>query len=85
MTWTIVALYRFVSIPDLPSLRAELFEFAQARGIFGTLLLASEGVNGTVAGSAEAIGELVDELDRRLGVRQGEVKYSKADDRPSRG
>ncbi|KTQ97642.1 hypothetical protein NS226_02965 [Aureimonas ureilytica] len=82
MTWTIVALYRFVSIPDLPSLRAELFEFAQARGIFGTLLLASEGVNGTVAGSAEAIGELVDELDRRLGVRQGEVKYSQAAERP---
>ncbi|WP_019997009.1 oxygen-dependent tRNA uridine(34) hydroxylase TrhO [Aureimonas ureilytica] len=82
MTWTIVALYRFVAIPDLAALRAHLFEFAETRGIFGTLLLASEGINGTVAGPDAAIGELVDELDRTLNVRKGEVKFSTARERP---
>ncbi|ALN73016.1 rhodanese-related sulfurtransferase [Aureimonas sp. AU20] len=82
MTWTIVALYRFVAIPDLPALRAHLFDFAKARDIYGTLLLAGEGINGTVAGTQGAITDLVDELDRTLGVRQGEVKFSTADARP---
>lgn len=82
MIWTIVALYRFVSIADLPSLRSHLFDFAEARGIRGTLLLAGEGINGTVAGAKPAIEELVDELHRHLGVRQGEVKFSTASEQP---
>ncbi len=82
MTWTIVALYRFVPIADLPTMREALYRFASERGILGTLLLANEGINGTVAGSSDAVEALVNELDRTLGVRQGEVKFSVASERP---
>ncbi|MBB3998801.1 oxygen-dependent tRNA uridine(34) hydroxylase TrhO [Aureimonas pseudogalii] len=82
MTWTIAALYRFVPIADLPAERAHLLAYLEARGVYGTLLLAGEGVNGTIAGAREAIDEVVTELDRRLGIRQGEVKFSQASVRP---
>ena len=47
----VLALYKFVSLSDTPALKAELDAFCQEQGIFGTLLLAKEGINGTVSGS----------------------------------
>ena len=55
----VAALYHFVTLNDFEALRAPITEFCEARGIKGTLLLANEGINGTVAGSAEAIDELI--------------------------
>ena len=62
------ALYQFVSLPDHALLRDPLFEFCQARGIKGTLLLAAEGINGTIAGPEAAVRELLVHLraDPRL-------------------
>ncbi len=48
----VAALYRFVRLEHHESLRAPLAAFCCGRGIKGTLLLAREGINGTVAGSA---------------------------------
>jgi UPF0176 protein len=59
---TITALYRFVALDGLTGLQAELRVFCIERGIKGTLLLAPEGINGTVAGSGEAVGALLDRL-----------------------
>ena len=50
----IIALYKFVSLPDFEALREPLRVRCEALGIKGTLLLAHEGINGTVAGSREA-------------------------------
>ena len=84
--YTVVALYKFVDQPDFAELKAPLAEFCCARGIRGTLLLAPEGINGTVAGSAEAIGELVGWLEdgNIFGgrFRGAEIKYSHADAQP---
>lgn len=44
------ALYKFVSLPDCKALRDPLFEYCEANDITGTLLLAEEGINGTIAG-----------------------------------
>lgn len=82
MNWMIAALYRFVSIPEPQRLRDELFAVCQSRGICGTLLIAPEGINGTVAGTQEAITELIELLDARVAVRQGEVKFSEAPKKP---
>ena len=64
----ICALYKFVVLDDYPSLRQPLLEFMKDRGIRGTLLLAGEGINGTVAGSRSAIDALLTYLksDPRL-------------------
>ena len=55
----VAALYRFVSLPEYQDLRQPLIDFCDRYDIKGTLLLASEGINGTVAGSREAIDELL--------------------------
>jgi UPF0176 protein len=64
----VCALYKFVALDDYKSLRDPLFNFLNARKIRGTLLLAREGINGTVAGSRKAIDELLAHLqsDSRL-------------------
>ncbi|MGH1485322.1 MAG: rhodanese-related sulfurtransferase [Cellvibrionaceae bacterium] len=60
----VAALYRFVSLPDYESLRQPLLDYCLSQDIKGTLLLASEGINGTVAGSREAINSLLSYLRR---------------------
>jgi UPF0176 protein len=54
------ALYKFVTLEKPESLREPLLEFLNQQDIRGTLILASEGINGTVSGSREAIDALYD-------------------------
>ena len=62
------ALYKFVHLPDHVQLRDALFEYCNTRQIKGTLLLAREGINGTVAGPEASIRQLLAHLrsDPRL-------------------
>lgn len=64
----VCALYRFVRLDDYRELRGPLHDLLVSNGIRGTLLLANEGINGTVAGSREAVDALLDWLrsDHRL-------------------
>jgi len=63
-------------------LRAPLAAFCCGRGIKGTLLLAREGINGTVAGGEAAIAELIAHLEAMPDFGGLEVKYSYADEMP---
>ncbi|GGA41665.1 oxygen-dependent tRNA uridine(34) hydroxylase TrhO [Pelagibacterium lentulum] len=82
----VVALYKFVDQPDFESLKEPIASFCCERGIRGTLLLAPEGINGTVAGTPEAIDQLIGWLEdgNLFGgrFRDGEVKYSSAPHMP---
>ena len=51
----VAALYRFAPLPDFAALRAPVLDLCRSHGIKGTLLLAAEGINGTVAGTDAAI------------------------------
>jgi len=64
----VAALYKFVTLEDFHELREPLLEACLAAGTRGTLLLASEGINGTIAGSREGIDQVLDYLrsDSRL-------------------
>ncbi len=55
----VAALYRFISLPEYQDLRQPLIKFCEEHDIKGTLLLAEEGINGTVAGSRAAIDSLL--------------------------
>ncbi len=55
----VIALYHFVTLDNHVEMRMPLLEFLQENEIKGTLLLASEGVNGTVAGSQAAVDALI--------------------------
>ncbi|WP_309680218.1 rhodanese-related sulfurtransferase [Polaromonas sp.] len=50
-----VALYKFVELPDFAALQPPLLACCEANGVKGTLLLAAEGINGTIAGRPEAV------------------------------
>lgn len=54
----VCALYRFVGLDDYQQMRAPLLDEMNRLQIRGTLLLASEGINGTVSGSPDAIAAL---------------------------
>jgi len=54
----VAALYHFVKIEQPVSLREPLTEFLDAHDIRGTLILAEEGINGTVSGTRESIDAL---------------------------
>jgi UPF0176 protein len=74
----VAALYRFARVPDRAALRARLLAVAEAEGVRGTLLIADEGVNGTVAGPRAALEALVATLRAELGFAETEVKWSTA-------
>ncbi|AIZ44967.1 hypothetical protein QR90_07360 [Deinococcus radiopugnans] len=79
--FTVLALYQFRRVPDPAALRAELLALGQASGLCGTLIVAAEGINGTVAGSRAAIDGLSDFL-RTAGFDRLEAKTSHSNERP---
>jgi UPF0176 protein len=64
----VCALYKFVELPDYQQLRQPLFDVMDNNQVRGTLLLAGEGINGTIAGSRFAVDTVVNWLksDPRL-------------------
>ncbi|TIS36469.1 MAG: rhodanese-related sulfurtransferase [Mesorhizobium sp.] len=78
----VAALYRFARLDGFEALRAPLAAFCCGRSIKGTLLLAHEGINGTVAGSEADIAALIDHLQSIEGLAGLEVKYSSAAQTP---
>lgn len=64
----VCALYKFVTLENFKSLRQSLYDVMEANQVRGTLLLAHEGINGTIAGSRVAIDAVLGWLrsDSRL-------------------
>jgi UPF0176 protein len=58
-TFLTTAMYHFVDLPHFEKLREPLLQFCVGHQIKGTLLLADEGINGTVAGSENSIHEFL--------------------------
>ena len=68
----VLSFYKFVDLDGLEEIKALLFSLCEKNGINGTFILASEGINATVAGPREGIDRLIAylESDMRLsGVR----------------
>ena len=59
-TYLTTAMYYFVSLPHFKTLREPLLNFCISKNIKGTLLLADEGINGTLAGTEKSILELLE-------------------------
>ncbi|HEX7853207.1 MAG TPA: rhodanese-related sulfurtransferase [Sphingobium sp.] len=78
----IAAFYCFVPLPDPAVVRERLLALCAAGGIKGTIILANEGYNGTVAGSDEAVAELVAALTEIAGAARVEIKYARTPDMP---
>jgi UPF0176 protein len=62
MPYQVAAFYQFAALPDFRQLRELLRAICAELRLKGSVLLAHEGINGTLAGSDEAITALVEEL-----------------------
>ena len=82
MRWRVAALYRFARISDPAAVRDRLERCARDAGIKGTLLVAGEGINGTVAGPAEGIDTLLAAIRLLPGCADLAPKYADADVAP---
>jgi UPF0176 protein len=82
MAYHVVAFYRFVTLNNLPELQTQIKNFCAEHNLCGITLLAPEGVNGTMAGSPEAIKAMINLYDTLFGINLGEVKYSNASIQP---
>jgi len=82
MPYQVAAFYQFAALPDFRELREPLRAICAELELKGSVLLAHEGINGTLAGSTEAIAALVAELRRGplFGGRLDnlELKFSQA-------
>ena len=81
----IAAFYKFSQVQDVEQLVADAKHLCQSEGITGTLLVAGEGVNGTMSAlDKSSLDKLLLFLAQRLNVNQVPAKFSQADEAPFR-
>ncbi|HAF94354.1 MAG TPA: hypothetical protein DCG67_21665, partial [Pseudomonas sp.] len=78
----VAALYKFVGLPDYVELRQPLLDTLLANDIRGTLLLAEEGINGTVSGTRQGIDRLLAWLRNDPRLADVDHKESYCDEQP---
>jgi len=80
--FVVAALYKFTPLEDLPALKRSLEAACHKAGLCGTLLIAAEGINGTIAGTRAGIDEVLHQLRALPGCADLEPKESTADAMP---
>ena len=78
----VAALYRFAPIEDTAAVRDILETACLANEVRGTLLVAEEGINGTIAGPPEGVQVVIQTLRGLAGFADLDVKYADADEPP---
>ena len=78
----VAALYKFVEIDDLLSLQSNLYEICEKNNIMGTILIANEGINGTISGKNNEINQTISLLKSDKRFANIEIKYSSANKQP---
>lgn len=76
MKTLIVAFYKFVSLPAIADLRQPLLRVCRANGVKGTILLAPEGLNSTIAGSESGVLAVLEYLEADPNIGELTVKKS---------
>ena len=81
----VVSFYRFLDLEDPRGLKLSLQSLCDEKGLLGTILLAEEGVNGTLAGSREAVEAVLAWLsDTRALEEPIEARWTDAAEAPFR-
>ncbi|AXR06537.1 oxygen-dependent tRNA uridine(34) hydroxylase TrhO [Salinimonas sediminis] len=80
--YIVCAMYKFVALEDFEKLREPLQQAMEQYAIKGTLLLASEGINGTVSGTREAVNNLMAWLNRDPRINPISYKESVHEEQP---
>ena len=79
---TVATLYKFVEINDLQSLRSEIQALCKENNAKGTILLAKEGINGTISARNKEIRSILKKLKSDNRFKKLEVKFSETNKMP---
>lgn len=82
MEYKVAALYRFVTVTDLEMHQEALRAIEKEYDISGTILIAPEGINGTIGSSNGGVDVALAYLDKHFEIMKGEVKFSTSSKRP---
>ena len=81
----VVSFYRFLDVRDPQALREELQALCDELSLLGTVLVATEGFNGTIAGSRGAVNNVFRWLRNRFGIEEDlDARWTSADEPPFR-
>jgi UPF0176 protein len=80
--FVVAALYKFADLPDFEAIIPPLKALCDLHKVKGTLLLASEGINGTIAGTREGIDAVLSYLHSDERLKDIEHKESFASEQP---
>jgi UPF0176 protein len=79
---TIATFYKFVALPDYRDRRDPLIALAEALDLRGTILLAAEGLNATIAGSQDSVERFLAHLRQEPSFADLNAKYSQVATQP---
>ncbi|RST70943.1 rhodanese-related sulfurtransferase [Candidatus Aquarickettsia rohweri] len=82
LKYKITSFYKFVKIKNLQSLKAELLNFCNKHNIKGTIIIANEGINSTIAGDEILINNFCTFLQKHTFFKDTKFKISFSDIRP---
>ena len=73
----IYTFYRFKNLKNIQSLKATLDKFSKNKIVLGTILIANEGINGTISGTKKDLDILIIKIKQILKIRKLSLKISK--------
>ena len=82
MSYIVATFYKFVSLPDCREIQQSILDYCQSQEIKGTILLAREGINGTIAGTRQSIDNTLNYLRSLSPFADLEHKESTATELP---
>jgi UPF0176 protein len=81
----VVSLYRFLDLEEPQTFRDQLKALCDEQGLLGTMLVANEGFNGTLAGSEKAIRTVMSWISEQFGISEElDARWTDADESPFR-
>jgi len=78
----VATFYKFVALPDYANLQQSLIDVCQAEDVKGTILLASEGINGTVSGDRKSVDSVLNFIKSDQRLTDVDIKESSASKAP---
>ena len=78
----VASLYKFLELHDLVSTKEFLGTICEKNNVMGTILIANEGINGTIAGNKRDVGFVTESLNKDNRFKGLEIKFSKTHKQP---
>lgn len=82
MTYLIATFYKFANLADLKAKKQQILTWCKSQELKGTIILAEEGINGTIAGQEKAIATVLTQLRSLPNLADLEHKESTAQKLP---